>query len=176
MTVQELLMKICDDTFDIEKELGVKKYLPIDVKKAIAQGIIFDCTENVDGAIKIDSVQKHMSYVKHMITMHTNLQYTDEDYDTLCSTEYLGTTLLNVITLTFDKDAKECKRILNLMMDDYMQEMSVDFAVARLLGQLGSAVKGISDTINKKISSVDIDGLKNIDFDVLNKFLTNYIK
>ena len=76
MTVNELLMNIKNKEFSLERGLQVKKYLPMEVKKTIAQGIIYDCTNEADGVIKVDSVQRYLSYVKYMITMHTNLEYT----------------------------------------------------------------------------------------------------
>ena len=97
MKVQELVMNIKNKEFKLEKALEVKKYLPIEVKKTIAQSIIYDCTNDELGVIKVDSVQRYMSYVRYMIVAHTNLIYTDEDYDMLCSTEYGDTTLLNAI-------------------------------------------------------------------------------
>ena len=97
MKVQELLMNIKNKEFKLEKGLEVKKYLPMEAKKTIAKAIIYDCTSDEDGIVKVDSVQRYMSYVRYMITTHANLKYTDEDYDALCSTEYGETTLLNAI-------------------------------------------------------------------------------
>ena len=73
MKVQELLANIKNKDFNLERGLQVKKYLPIELKKTIAQSIIYDCTDNESGATKVDSVQRYMSYVRYMITMHTNL-------------------------------------------------------------------------------------------------------
>ena len=46
MKVQELLANIKNKDFNLERGLQVKKYLPIELKKTIAQSIIYDCTEN----------------------------------------------------------------------------------------------------------------------------------
>ena len=124
MKIQELLMAIHCKDFNMEKEIQVKKYLPIEEKKLIAKGIIYECTEEVNGVIKVDSVQQYLSYVKYMILRHTNLEYTPEDYDILCSNN-----LLNDLMECFGEDAQECSRILNLMMDDYMQESTIEFTV-----------------------------------------------
>ena len=178
MTVQELLMSIHNKEFNLEKRLEVKKYLPIETKKVIAQAIIYDCTEDDGGAIRVDSLQRHMSYMKYMITMHTNLQYTNEDYDALCSTEYAGTTLLNAIVDMFEIDANECMRILDLMMDDYMQEMSVDFAVAKFLNKLSGVIDGIAAKLNEKVDGMDLKSMipEDLDVDKLNAFMEQYIK
>lgn len=174
MKINELLMNIHNKEFNLEKRLEAKKYLPIEVKKTIAQSIIYDCTDDAQGAIKVDSVQRYMSYVRHMIVTHTNLEYTDEHYDMLCSTEYNETTLLNAIMDCFGDDAKECIRILNLMMDDFMQEMTVDFAVAKFLNGLNKAIDGFA----KKIGDFDLGSMvpETVDMNKLGNFLQNYIK
>ena len=176
MKVQELLANIKNNDFNLQRGLQVKKYLPIELKKTIAQSIIYDCTDNESGATKVDSVQRYMSYVRYMITMHTNLEYTDEDYDALCSTECGETNLLNAIMDCFEGDAKECSRILNLMMDDYMQEMTIEFTVAKFLNGLNNSISNLADGINQKIDGFNVDSLKDVDINNLNTFLQNYIK
>lgn len=174
MKVQELLMNIHNKEFNLEHGLQVKKYLPIDVKKTIAQGVIYECIDETDGVPKMDSVQRYLSYVRYMITMHTNLEYTDEDYDALCSVEYSGTNLLNAIMECFGDDAKECSRILNLVTDDYMQERSLEFSVAKFLNGLNSTITSLVS----KIGDIDLQSIipGNIDMDKLSVFLSDYIK
>ena len=171
MKVNELLMSIHRKDFNMEKELQVKKYLPIEEKKLIAKGIIYECTERVNGVIKVDSVQQYLSYIKYMILRHTNLEYTQEDYDKLCSTEYQETSLLNVIIGTFQSDANECNRILNFAIDDYMQENSIEFVVGKFLNNIG-------DLLSKKLDEFDMNSImpKDMDKDKLIKFLNDYVK
>ena len=146
MKVQELLMSIHNKDFNLEKRLQVKKYLPIEHKKAIAQAIIYECTTEEDGAIMVDSVQRYLSYVNHMITSHTTLEYTDENYDILCSTEYGDSTLLNEIVKTFQVDANECNRILGLMMDDYLDNHSPETRVVMSVHRLVEGLTGMAET------------------------------
>lgn len=174
MKVTELIEKISNKGFDLKKELEVKEYLPIELKKTIAQGMIYECTNEEDGTISVDSVQRYMSYVRCMITAHTNLEYTDEDYDTLCSSKYGDCTLLNAIMECFGDDAKECSRIFNLTMDDYMQKMSIEFTIARFLNELSESISNLS----KKIGNVDFQSMlpDDVDMSKLGAFLQNYIK
>lgn len=178
MKMNELLMNIHNKDFNLEKGLQVKKYLPIEVKKTIAQGIIYECTNEEDGAVKFDSVQRYLSYVKYMITMHTNLEYTDKDYDALCSAEYEDTTLLNAIIECFGEDAKECSRILNLMMDDYMHEVSIEFTVAKFLYELNNSIGCIAEKINQKIDGIDVQSMipNDVNKEQLSAFLSKYMK
>lgn len=146
MKISQLLMNIKLKTFNMERELRVKKYLPIKEKQMLAQLIINECTENVNGVIKLDSMKQYLSYVKYMIKFHTNLEYTEDDYDTLCSTEYMESNLLNVIMSCFGSDAEECSRILNLMLDDYMRENSIECSIGRFLSGLSNTIDGLSES------------------------------
>lgn len=178
MKINELLTNIKNKEFNLERGLQVKKYLPMEVKKTIAKGIIYDCTEVEDGVIKVDSVQKYLSYVKYMITMHTNFAYTDEDYDALCSTQYGETCLLNAILDCFKDDAKECVRILNFMMDDYLRDFSMESSVARFLNNLSNTISDLSEKINSKFKDIDVNSMipEGLDTDKLNDFLNTYMK
>lgn len=178
MKVKELLMNIHNKDFKLERGLQVKKYLPIEVKKTIAQGIIYDCTSEEDGVVNVDSVERYLSYVKYMITMHTNLEYTDEDYDVLCSTEYGETTLLNAVVSTFQSDANECNRILGLMMDDYLDNNSVENKIVVAVHQFLSGLSNIANALEKKVSDVSVDNILPNDFDMnkLSDFLKDYKK
>ena len=157
MKMNELLMNIHNKEFNLEKGLQVKKYLPMETKKTIAQGIIYECVDDEDGAIKVDSVQQYLSYVKYMITMHTNLEYTDADYDKLCSVQYGDTTLLNAIINCFGTDAKECDRILKLMCGDLMQNNSIEASVSRVANSFIKSINTVINNLNKKIGDIDMD-------------------
>lgn len=171
MKINELLMSIHRKDFNMEKELQVKKYLPIEEKKLIAQGIIYECTEQENGVIKVNSVQQYLSYIKYMILRHTNLEYTQEDYDKLCSAEYGETSLLNAIISTFQSDANECNRILNLMIDDRMQENTIEFTIGKFLN-------GLSEMLSSKLNEFDINSIipHDVDKDKVIKFLNDYVK
>lgn len=178
MRVQELLVNIKNEGFDLATGLEVKIYLPIELKKTIAQGIIFECTDNTDGPIKVDSVQRYMSYVEYMIKYHTNLEYTEEDYDALCSTEYGDGNLLNAIMECFGSDANECSRILDLMMNDYMQENTLEFSVVKFLNGLADSINSFANTLNDKVDSFDMKAMipKNLDVKQVMSFLEKYDK
>lgn len=168
MKINELLLNIHNKEFNIEKGLQVKKYLPMEVKKTIAQGIMYECIDETKGYIKVDSVQQYMSYVRYMITMHTNLEYTDADYDKLCSVQYGDTTLLNAIINCFGSDAKECDRILKLMCGDLMQNNSIEASIGKLMNALIESMNGITNNLNSKIGAIDMN---SIDFEKVKKVI-----
>lgn len=178
MKVQELLANIKNKEFKLEKGLEVKKYLPMEMKKTIAQTVLYDCASEERGVVKIDSVQRYMSYVRYMIATHTNLVYTDEDYDVLCSTEYNGSTLLNAIMKCFETDATECSRILNLVTDDFMQEHSLDNRIGTFLYDVNNAISKFSSNILDKASGLDLKNVipADLNVDSINTFVNKYIK
>lgn len=179
MKINELLVSIKNKEFDLERGLQVKKYLPIEAKKAIAEGIMYDCTTEEDGVIKVDSVQRYLSYVKYMITMHTNLEYTDEDYDKLCSTEYGESTLLNEIVGMFKSDANECNRILGLMMDDYLNNNSTENQIVVSINHFINTLTNFAKSLEDKMSTANLKEMLPSDLDLskLSNFLNdNYMK
>lgn len=173
MKIFELIENMSREDFDMVAELQIKKYLPIEEKKLIAQGIMYECIEEVDGALKIDSVQQYLSYVKYMILRHTNLEYTQDDYDTLCEHG-----LLNKIIECFGEDAAECSRILNLMVDDRMREVSIESTVAKFLSNLTNELGGLSEQLSHKIENMDFSSVipKGVDANKLANFFTNYVR
>lgn len=173
MKIFELIENMSREDFDMATELQVKKYLPIEEKNLIAQGIMYECTEEVDGALKVDSVQKYLSYVKYMILRHTNLEYVHDDYDALCTNG-----LLDKIMECFGEDAAECSRILNLMMDDRMREMSIEVTVAKFLSNLTNELGGLSEQLSQKIENMDFNSVipKGMDANKLANFLNTYVK
>ena len=175
MKIAELLMSIHNKDFNLEKRLEVKKYLPIELKKTIAQSIIYECVTEQNGVVQVDSVQRYMAYVRRMITAHTNLAYTDEDYDVLCSTEYGESTLLNEIVACFENDANECNRILDLMMDDYLENNSAANQIVVVANMLFGSVNKALSAIAGKINELDINKMLPKDFDMgkLTNFLNN---
>jgi hypothetical protein len=175
MKVTELVDKINNEEFDLEKELEVKKYLPIEAKKTIAQAIIYECTNEESGALVVDSVQQYLSYIRYMIVTHTNLEYTEDDYDTLCSTECGDNTLLNVIIGCFSDDAKECTRILKLMTGDYTQNYSIEATLSKFLYQVGDTLGGLASSVNNKVKDVNLESLVNSkDISSFKNFFANH--
>lgn len=173
MKVNELIEKMNESGFDITDAIEVNTYLPIQLKKAIAQEIVYESTTEEDGVIKVDSFERYMSYVRHMIREHTNLDYADEDYDTLCSTAYGEYSLLDAIMSLFGEDAKECSRILDMVTGDKMQDATLESIIAKALYDLNDKVGNLSGLFSDKMQDMIPD---NMDMNKLNEFLESHVK
>lgn len=179
MNVQELITKLNNNgEFDFAQELEIKRYLPLEVKKTIAQGIIYESATEEFGVTMFDSVQKHLSYIRYMITTYTNLEYTDDDYDMICSVEYNEMSLLNVLMSHIGYDAHECKRILNFMVEDKLRETNAEFVISKFLNEITQSVKNLTDKLSQKTEELDPKKAipDSVDMDKLGTFLQNYIK
>ena len=178
MRVNELLNNMAVDGFDIESALEVNKYIPFDVKKAIAQSIIYECSVEEDGVVKYDYVQQQLARVRHMITVHTNLEYTDDDYDILCDTMCGEKSLRDIIMQCFSNDIKEFDNVLELSVKTYLQEMNVEFTVAQFLHNMSTSINKVANVIATKVDNADIKSMipDGIDMDKLGSFLQTYIK
>lgn len=165
MKVQELLVCLKNKDFNLGTGLQVKKYLPLEVKKTIAQGILYDSVDDSTGYPVINSIERYMSYVRNMISYHTNLEYTDKDYDVLCSTEYNGDNLLNKILELFASDATECSRILDLLTNDYMQKFTIEYSISNLCNNLGNYANELLGTLQFKLTQLKLDDVLPEDFD-----------
>jgi len=167
MRVNDLINKMNTEGFNLAETIEAKTYLPIVLKKVIAQEIVYDCTSEDNGVIKVDSFERYMSYVRHMITEHTNLEYTDDDYDTICLTEYNGDSLLGAIIGCFGEDAKECSRVLEMVMGDYMQDTTLESILAKTLynleTKLGSFIEKMADNTKNMIpEGTNVEGLSKL--------------
>jgi hypothetical protein len=113
-----------------------------------------------------------------MITAHTNLEYSDEDYDVLCSTEYGSTTLLNAIVGCFEEDANECNRLLGMMVDDYLENNSASNLIAMAINQLVAKLSTVVSEFKSKVDEMDVKKMLPEDFDIekLNGLINKYSK
>lgn len=179
MKVNELIKIINEsEEVNLKEILEIKEYLPVLIKKAIAHEIVYESTIEDNGFIKVDSFERYMSYVRHMIVHHTNLEYTDDDYDVMYSTMYGETSLLNTIMFYFGEDAEECSRILEMVMNDYMQESTIECTVGKLIHGISERISNLTNAITEKTNGVDLKSMipDNIDMNKLGEFVKNYKK
>lgn len=141
-----------DQDMNIEEQLEVIKYVSIAAKRELAKLVLDNCTSVVDGEVHMDSVERYILFTIAVISMHTNLEFADEDdeeYDAIDSYDMLCESgLLTKIIDTFADDYAACNEILNMMTDDIMQyNMTIEKTLYRFLD-------GVQDTLDAAIVSL----------------------
>ena len=145
---------------DISKQLEVKPYVSIALKREMAKLVLDNCTTIVDGEIHIDSVERYLLFVISVIGLHTNLEFIDDgeehsaidDYDMLCESG-----LLVKIIESFKQDYDACQEVLNMMTADKLQDnMTFEKKIYQLVDVLQESVKGLA---NKFADEINFDSL-----------------
>lgn len=156
MTVKELVENITKKNFDIEKELEIKKYIPVMQKRQFAVDVISACTDDIDDYIAVDKFKMDIYFHMNSLKLYTNLEIaTDFDevvaqYDMLCEKG-----ILNIILDIIADDYDELKNILEYELDGILEENSLECQVTKIAAK----INGIIDIVGKKINNVDFNSL-----------------
>ena len=150
--------------------LETKAYLPISEKRRIVESVIEACTNNNNGFIQVDSLDKYIMFTIVVISNYTNLEFGLDgdylsDYDRLCESG-----LLDIVIETFSKEYARTNDILNMMLADKLQANSTDASLALITNGINNALDKLTTTLSNKVEEMDLD-LSNLNEDTLNKLL-----
>lgn len=150
--------------------LETKAYLPISEKRRIAEAVIEACTNNNNGFIQVDSLDKYIMFTIAVISNYTNLEFGLDgdylsDYDRLCESG-----LLDVVIETFNKEYARANDILNMMLADRLQANSTEASLALITNSINNTLDKLITTLANKVEEMDLD-LSNLNEDTLNKLL-----
>ena len=161
MTVKELVEKYKKNrNMMLDKELSVKKYIPVMRKYEIAQNVFAASVTVKNGLIEVDSLKKYLCFTTIILSEYTNLEFSDEgaieEYDMLCE---VG--LIDAIIGTFKEDYNRTLSVLNnLFADEIANHNTVESILAELGQNIANSVDSVAESMKEKIESFD-DG--NID-------------
>lgn len=150
--------------------LETKAYLPISEKRRIVEAVIEACTNNNNGFIQVDSLDKYIMFTIAVISNYTNLEFGLDgdylsDYDRLCESG-----LLDVVIETFNKEYARTNDILNMMLADRLQANSTEASLALITNGINNTLDKLITTLANKVEEMDLD-LSNLNEDTLNKLL-----
>ena len=150
--------------------LETKAYLPISEKRRIVESVIEACTNNNNGFIQVDSLDKYIMFTIVVISNYTNLEFGLDgdylsDYNRLCESG-----LLDIVIETFSKEYARTNDILNMMLADKLQANSTDASLALITNGINNALDKLTTTLSNKVEEMDLD-LSNLNEDTLNKLL-----
>ena len=137
----------------IMKTLEVKTYLPFNQRRKIAELIVSENTKEVDGIKRHNSIDAYISFIVHMLTAHTNLEFSNnpvEDYDLLSSSG-----LLQPIIETFQNSYNECDVLLKMTLELTLEDNNVNVLVGHFLNKILEMLDGVGGALKEKFDGFD---------------------
>lgn len=147
----------------IKKTLEVKEYIPFREKREIAESVVEQNTELIDGVWKNDSMDQYVTFVLAMLEAHTNLQIDSEDpvldYDIIAESG-----LLPLVISTFQNDYNECDVVLKAVLAMKLEDNNVNVLVGRFLNGILTRLDSVGEVLSDKLGGMSIKDIIGIDF------------
>ena len=160
----------------LKKELEIKTYIPFRVKREIAEIVVAQNTDWVDGIKKHDSVSAYISFIIASLAAHTNLQFGNdpiEDYDLLAESG-----LLPQIIAEFEASHSECDIILKMVLGMELEDNNINALVGKFLNDILGKLDGVGEVFKGKLGDFDLNSIlgnfKQEDLAKLSGFLNKF--
>ena len=143
----------------IKKEICVKEYIPFMTKRKIAEMIVDENTEVVDGIKKYDSIGAYIGFVVSSIMAHTVLEFSDkpiDDYDLLAENG-----LLSQIVSTFQESHNEIDILLKMALAAAMEDNNTNVLIGHFLDCVLKRIDGLSTLLTGAIGDFDVKEIFN---------------
>lgn len=173
MLVKELIEKVNKDKtgiLNIQRELEVKKYIPVMRKYEIAQLVFASSATINNGLVEIDSLKKYLNFTALILSEYTNLEFSSKenggfivDYDALCEAG-----LLDTIIGFFEEDYNRSLSVLNnLFADEISNHNTIESVLAELGQNIAKSVNSVAESMKEKIEffddgNIDMSGIEDI--------------
>lgn len=141
--------------------LEVNAYVPFRQKRQIAEMIVEQNIEEVDGIKKYDSIGGYVSLIVASISAHTNLEWSEDpvaDYDLLAESG-----LLPQIIAEFQGSHDEIDIILKMALDMELEDNNVNVLVGRFLNGILNKLDGVGEVLKDALGDFDISKLLGSD-------------
>lgn len=150
----------------LRKELEIKSYIPFREKRQIAEMIVEQNIEVVDGVKKYDSISGYVGLVVASISAHTNLEWSSDpisDYDLLAENGFL-----EEILAEFEGSHSEINLLMNMTLDAELEDNEVGAIIGRLLNNILETLGGVSGALKDKFKDLNLSEFLGEDFKVEN--------
>lgn len=147
----------------LKKELEIKTYIPFREKRKIAEMIVEQNIEVVDGIKKYDSIDGYMSLIMASIVAHTNLEFSDQpiaDYDLLAESG-----LLADIMAEFASSHQEIDLLVHMVLDMEMEDNEINALIGRFLDGIINKLDGFGSAIGNIDLTKILGNIKQEDLD-----------
>lgn len=139
----------------IRGQLGIKKYVPFLEKRAIAEMVVEQNIEVVDGIKKYDSIGAYISFIMASIVAHTNLECSDNpivDYDLLAENG-----ILPQIVAEFQESHNEIDILLKMAVAYELEDNQPGALIGRFLDGVLQKLDGASGARKEAVGNLDLE-------------------
>lgn len=145
----------------LREKLEVKTYIPFRQKRTIAEMIVTQNIEVVDGIKEYDSINAYMSLIVASISAHTNLEWSEDpvvDYDLLAESG-----LLPQIIAEFQGSHDEIDIILKMALSMELEDNNVNVLVGHFLDSILKKLDGVGEAFKGALGNFNIQDVLGTD-------------
>ena len=137
-----------------QKQLEVKKYIPIREKKDLVDRIIEKCIYFENNTFRIDSIDSYIYFTMFTIDAYTNLEIDDveECFDALSESG-----LLPVVIAALGQEFQDVQTFLNMKRSEILENNSLEMQLGKFFEGVLDQVSDLSDIVIKTIDGLNID-------------------
>lgn len=146
----------------IRSELEIKSYIPFREKRKIAEMIVAQNINDVDGVKRYDSIDGYVSLIVASIAAHTNLEWGDDpiaDYDLLAASDVLADILVE-----FEGSHREIEVLLNMALDMEMEDNEINVMVGHFLNKISGVLDVVVDSVKDKLGDFELKDILGANF------------
>ena len=143
----------------IKKEIGVKGYVAFRTKREIAEMIVEQNIEVVDGIKKYDAIGAYIGFVVASIMAHTTLQFSDDpiaDYDLLAESG-----LMPQIVSMFQDSHNEIDILMKMALAAELEDNNTNVLIGHFLDEILKKTEGLSVALNGTFGDLNLKEVFN---------------
>lgn len=138
----------------LREVLEIKTYIPFREKRAVVEMVVAQNITEEDGIKRSDSINQYVSFVTAMITLHTNLEFSEDpvtDYDLLAESG-----LLSQIIAEFKTSYDECDILLKMALAMELEDNNINVLVGKFLNVVLQRIDGVGGFIKDKLGDLNL--------------------
>ena len=143
----------------IRKELEIKDYIPFRQKRQIAEMVVEENIEVVDGVKKYRNIDAYIDLVIASIVAHTNLKFGGDpiaDYDLLAEAG-----LLLQIVAEFQESHNEIDILLKMAVASELEDNNIGVLIGRFLDGILTKLDGAAVALNGAVGNLNLKEVIN---------------
>ena len=148
---------IIDKSEWIRSEIGIKNYIPFMEKRKIAEMVVKQNINVVDGIKKYDSIGAYIGFIVASIMAHTELRFSDNpfvDYDLLAECG-----LLPQIVAEFQESHNEIDVLIKMVLSSELEDNQPGALIGKFLDSVLKKLDGASDVLNGLVGNMDLNDM-----------------